>query len=501
MSHLLLEAKGISKAFPGVKALKQVNLQIEAGEIHGLIGENGAGKSTIIKILAGVYTPDEGSVWFMGEDCNNEGIEQSLSRGISVIYQELCLVPYMTVYENIILGFEPCSHGFYAKTEARNRAARVLEELELDLPLDTQVGRVEIAVQQMVEIAKAFSRNAKLIIMDEPTSSLTNKEVEKLYCIMRKLKDKGVSILFVSHKLEEVSYICDRVTVFRDGQSIVTRRITNMTRDQMVYAMVGREITNYYTVTHTPGTEVVLQVRDLSKRGYVNHVDFHLCKGEVLGFTGLIGAGRTETAQLLFGLNTPDSGEILLHGKPVRFRGPHEAVEAGVALVPENRKEQGIFPLMGVSFNMTIVVLREFMKRLRVNKGKEEKIIQDYMKALRVKASSPSQHISNLSGGNQQKVIFGRWLATKPDVLILDEPTRGVDISAKTEIYGIIDELAKSGVSIIMISSELPEIINISDRIVVMSRGAVVATLDSKEDFSQETIMNYCVGGPAEDER
>ncbi len=497
MAETLLEAKGITKIFPGVKALDRIDLTIEAGEIHGLIGENGAGKSTIIKILAGVHTPDGGVIRFNGRELGRESISQALPQGISVIYQELCLVPYMKVYENIVIGFEKGKRGLYSWRESRRRAAEVLRQLDVDLPLDAEVGKLDIAVQQMVEIAKAFSRQAKLIIMDEPTSSLTNKEVDKLYAIMRKLKAEGVSILFVSHKLEEVAEICDRVTVFRDGQSIVTEKVGALSRDQMVYAMVGREITNYYTVTHTPLAAKVLEVKNLSQQGLVDNVSFDLYKGEVLGFTGLIGAGRTETTQLLFGLATPDSGEVLLNGKPVRFSSPFEAVEAGIALVPENRKDQGIFPQMDVAFNMTISVLGRFIKNLHVNSRTERGIVKNYMQALRVKASSMRQLIGNLSGGNQQKVILGRWLAANPSVLILDEPTRGIDINAKTEIYAIIDELAKRGVSIIVISSELPEVINISDRIVVMSKGSIVATLNDKKDFSQQTIMNYCLGGPA----
>ncbi len=497
MADLLLEARGVSKAFPGVKALKKIDLLVEEGEIHGLIGENGAGKSTIIKILAGVHTPDEGVITFGGTDCKDEDITQSLSRGISVIYQELCLVPHMKVYENIVIGFEEGRHGLYSQRESRKKAAEVLRRLDLDLPLDTEVGKLDIAVQQMVEIAKAFSRNAKLIIMDEPTSSLTNKEVDKLYTIMRKLKSEGVSILFVSHKLEEVSEICDRVTVFRDGESIVAKKTAELTRDQMVYAMVGREITNYYTVTHTPTSETVLEVKNLCQRGVVRDVSFDLHRGEVLGFTGLIGAGRTETAHLLFGLAAPDSGEVRLKGQPVAFANPFEAVRAGIALVPENRKDQGIFPQMDVGFNMTISIMDRFIKPLRIDRATEGGIVRKYMESLRVKASSVRQLISNLSGGNQQKVILGRWLAPPPVVLILDEPTRGIDINAKTEIYAIIDELAKQGVAVIVISSELPEVINISDRIVVMSHGRVTAVLNDKQEFSQENIMNYCLGGPA----
>ena len=347
----------------------------------------------------------------------------------------------------------------------------------------------------MVEIAKAFSRNSKLIIMDEPTSSLSDKEVKILYRIIHNLKVKGISTLFVSHKLEEVVEICDRITVFRDGQSIVTKDIHEVTREQMVFDMVGREIKNYYTLTHTPGKEVILTVKNLYKEGYVDDVSFELKKGEVLGVTGLIGAGRTEMASALFGLLQPERGEIIFEGKRLEIRNPAQAISMGIAMVPENRKEQGIIPQMGVGYNISLAVLDAFIKFIKVNRKREKGIIGQYMNALRVKASSPRQHIGNLSGGNQQKAIIARWLATNPKVLILDEPTKGIDIGAKTEIYSIIDELAKQGVAIMLISSELPEVINTSDRIIVMKNRRIAGVLNDRAEFAQENIMNYCLGG------
>ena len=495
MSDILLEATGITKTFPGVKALDCVNLTIRQGEVHGLIGENGAGKSTIIKVLAGVYAPDEGKISFMGQECRNESISQALQRGISVIYQELCLVPHMKVYENIMLGFDIGKGEAYSAARTREKAREIVSMLELDLPLDEEVCKLDIAVQQMVEIAKAFSRNSKLIIMDEPTSSLSDKEVKILYRIIHNLKVKGISTLFVSHKLEEVVEICDRITVFRDGQSIVTKDIHEVTREQMVFDMVGREIKNYYTLTHTPGKEVVLTVKNLYKEGYVDDVSFELKKGEVLGVTGLIGAGRTEMASALFGLLQPERGEIIFEGKRLEIRNPAQAISMGIAMVPENRKEQGIIPQMGVGYNISLAVLDAFIKFIKVNRKQEKGIIGQYMNALRVKASSPRQHIGNLSGGNQQKAIIARWLATNPKVLILDEPTKGIDIGAKTEIYSIIDELAKQGVAIMLISSELPEVINTSDRIIVMKNRRIAGVLNDRAEFAQENIMNYCLGG------
>lgn len=495
MAEVLLEVSGVTKSFPGVQALKGVNLCVKKGEIHGLVGENGAGKSTIIKVLAGIYKPDQGRIVFDGQDCGGEDISKSLASGISVIYQELCLVPHMKVYENIMLGTE-LEKGFsYSKEQYRKRAGEIIAELGLDLPLDAAVDELDIAVQQMVEIAKAFSRDAKLVIMDEPTSSLTNKEVEVLYRIMRTLKQKGYSVLFVSHKLEEIEAVCDQVTIFRDGEMITSAKVGELTRAEMVAAMVGREVTNYYTKTHVPTADMLLEVRGLTKKGAVREVSFSLNRGEVLGFTGLIGAGRTETMQMLFGLLHPDSGKIFLKGRELHLDSPAQAIRAGIALVPENRKEQGLIPENSVGFNMTISVLEAFIKRLRVSLKKENSIIRKYMDVLRVKASSKEQLISSLSGGNQQKVILGRWLATNPEILILDEPTRGIDIGAKAEIYAIIDELAKKGTAIILISSELPEVINTSDRIAVMSQGKLVKIVEDKKEFNQEVIMNYCLGG------
>lgn len=495
MSDVLLEVREISKSFPGVKALDRVNLTINKGEVHGLIGENGAGKSTVIKVLAGVYAPDEGYISFMGQELKSESISRALQRGISVIYQELCLVPHMKVYENIMLGFEEGKGEVYSASETRKRAQEIISDLGLELPLDEEVCKLDIAVQQMVEIAKAFSRNSKLIIMDEPTSSLSDKEVEILYRIIGNLKRQGISTLFVSHKLEEILKICDRITVFRDGQSIATKNVMDVTRDQMVFDMVGREIKNYYRLTHKPGEETILEVKNLYKEGRVNNVSFYVKRGEVLGITGLIGAGRTEMVSMLFGLDSPESGEIMLDGKSVEIKSPWEAVNYGIALVPENRKEQGIVPQMGVGFNISIAILEKFIRWIGINKQAEQSIIRNHMESLRVKASSSEQQIGNLSGGNQQKAILARWLATNPRILILDEPTKGIDIGAKTEIYSIIDQLAKEGVAIILISSELPEVINTSDRIIVMRNHEISGVLEERSEFYQENIMNYCLGG------
>ncbi len=495
MSELLLNVENVTKTFPGVVALDNVSLKVNKGEIHGLIGENGAGKSTIIKILAGIYRPDSGKLSFDGEEYAGDTISGSIGRGISVIYQELCLEPYMTVYENIVLGLEEYRHGFYSAYESKKKAAKILEELGLELPLDTMLCKLDIAMQQMVEIAKALSRNAKLIILDEPTSSISTKEIDKLFSIMENLKKRGVSSLFVSHKLEEIERICDRITIYRDGKLISSGRTADYTRDQMVRDMVGREVSNYYTKTHTVGSdEVVLKVDHLKSVGLVRDVSFELRKGEVLGVTGMVGSGRTEIAQVLFGLHPGYDGKIIVKGKELKLKSPRQAIANGIVLVPENRKEQGIIQQMDVGYNITLGILKQLIHFIFCNRRTEESIISKYMSSLRIKATSENQCIGSLSGGNQQKAILARWIVAKPDVLILDEPTRGIDIGAKAEIYAIINDLASQGVSIIVISSELPEVINVSDRIMVVREKRIVATLEPDE-FSQENILNYSVGG------
>lgn len=361
--------------------------------------------------------------------------------------------------------------------------------------MDTMLCKLDIAMQQMVEIAKALSRNAKLIILDEPTSSISTKEIDKLFSIMENLKKRGVSSLFVSHKLEEIERICDRITIYRDGKLISSGRTADYTRDQMVRDMVGREVSNYYTKTHTVGSdEVVLKVDHLKSVGLVRDVSFELRKGEVLGVTGMVGSGRTEIAQVLFGLHPGYDGKIIVKGKELKLKSPRQAIANGIVLVPENRKEQGIIQQMDVGYNITLGILKQLIHFIFCNRRTEESIISKYMSSLRIKATSENQCIGSLSGGNQQKAILARWIVAKPDVLILDEPTRGIDIGAKAEIYAIINDLASQGVSIIVISSELPEVINVSDRIMVVREKRIVATLEPDE-FSQENILNYSVGG------
>ena len=434
---ILLEMKNVNKQFPGVKALDHVSLAVRAGEVHALLGENGAGKSTLIKVLGGIYKADWRFV-------NHRAMEE--------------------------------------------QAQKLLDDYHLKIDASELLVNLTIAQQQMVEIIKAISYNSRILVMDEPTSSISDKEVEFLFGIMRSLTAKGVGIIYISHKMSELQQICDRVTVMRDGASIGTKVVRETANDELISMMVGRTLTSYYTRDFTKGGEVILKAEHISDGDMVKDASFEVRKGEIVGFAGLVGAGRSETMQAIFGLNKKAKGQVWVDGKEVSIHSPLEALDEGLALVPEDRKLDGLYLVQSVQYNMTIEVLRDFMKGISVNSKMEEEITQEYIDKLSIKTPSQDQEIRNLSGGNQQKVLIGRWLATKPKILILDEPTRGVDVGAKSEIYAIMNELAKGGMTIIMISSELPEIINMSDRVYVFSEGRVTGCLDHSE-VTQESIM------------
>ena len=485
----LLEMQGISKSFPGVKALQNVNFQLKAGEVHALLGENGAGKSTLIKVLGGIYHADEGSITIEGKPVVIDGVHAAHAAGISIVHQELVLVPHMTVAENIFLGREPGTPMHVDHAKMRKDAQELLDAYDMHIQADTLVGRLSIAQQQMVEIVKAVSFNAKILVLDEPTSSISDKEVNFLFDTMRTLTSKGVGIIYISHKMSELQQICDRVTIMRDGMAVGTRVVKEATYDELIALMVGRELTNYYTrdfVTE-PG-EVVLKCEHISDGHIAKDASFELHKGEIIGFAGLVGAGRSETMKAVFGLAPHMSGEVYVHGQKVKIGSPVDALKHGIALVPESRKTEGLYLVQSVKYNTTIEVLGEFLTKLRLNRKKEDEITQKYIDMMKTKTPSQEQVMGTLSGGNQQKVLIGRWLATDPDILILDEPTRGVDVGAKAEIYSIMNDLAKKGMSIIMISSELPEIINMSDRVYVMCEGRVTGCLNH-EEATQEGIM------------
>lgn len=495
MSRKLLEMTGVNKRFPGVYALKGVDFTLESGEVHALLGENGAGKSTLMKILGGIYSIDEGNIFIEGNEVQINDVKEAQKYGISIIHQEIVLVPYLSIAENIYLGREPLTNaGLIDRKLMYDSAQKFLDDFDMGLSAQTLVGNLTVAQQQMIEIIKAVSFNSKIIVMDEPTSSLSEKEVEFLFKTIRNLKAQGVGMVYISHRMNELFQVTDRITVMRDGEYIGTV-ITKETKiDNLIAMMVGRELTNYYVRDFgTPG-EPVLQVRHLSKKGVLDNASFELYKGEILGFAGLVGAGRSELMKCIFGLELFEQGEILINGEKAIIRNPNDAIKNRIAYVTENRKEEGLFLIKSVQYNLTIKILDEFMKFFRVNSKYEKNVTNDYIQELSIKTPNVEQTVGNLSGGNQQKVLISRWLATKPKVLILDEPTRGVDVGAKAEIYTIINQLVKEGVSIIMVSSELPEVINMSDRIAVMANGKI-QTILNRDVFSQETIMHYATGG------
>ncbi|MBR3001150.1 MAG: sugar ABC transporter ATP-binding protein, partial [Oscillospiraceae bacterium] len=472
---------------------QDVDFQLKAGEIHALLGENGAGKSTLIKVLGGIYHPEKGSFFIDGKEAIITDVNSARDNGISIIHQELVLVPRMTVAENIFLGREPMGRFGVDKAKMIIDAQKMLDHFNVGIAADMEIADLTIAKQQMVEIVKAISFNCRILVMDEPTSSIADKEVQALFDIMRDLTKRGVGIIYISHKMSEIFEVCDRVTVLRDGMYIDTCTVAETSRDQLVSMMVGRELDQYYVRDHVDSDEVVMRCLHISDgkklHSRVKDVSFELHKGEILGFSGLVGAGRSETMQCIFGLTKGSKGEIELEGKKVNIRSAVDAMDYGIAMVPEDRKLEGLYHVQSVRFNSTIEVLHQFIHYLYVNSARESEITQEYIDKMHTKTPSQEQSVTNLSGGNQQKVMIGRWMATNPRVLILDEPTRGVDVGAKAEIYEIMNELTKQGVSIIMISSELPEIINMSDRVYVMYEGRITGCI-KREDISQESIMH-----------
>lgn len=499
MQPPLLHMREISKAFPGVQALKSVELVVYPGEILGLLGENGAGKSTLMKILNGVYPADAGTIEWNGQPVSITSPAHAQHIGIAMIHQELALIPYLDAAKNIYLGREP--RGRLPGTIDWGRlyadAERQLRELSIDLPIRTPVRFFSLAQQQMIEVAKALSLNARLIVMDEPTSSLTDREVEKLFAQMRELRARDVSIIFISHRLEEVMDICDRVTVLRDGELVGSKPVAEVTTHEIIQMMVGRELTQTQERReHTPSEEVILQVRGLCRGNVLRDISFDLHRGEILGIAGLVGAGRTELAQTLFGVYPATQGEIVLEGRPLRIRRPSQAIENGIGLVPENRKEEGLFLGLSVSENIVVAKLRRLVAGLLVRWGAVRQISEDYVKRLNVRTPSVQQTVRNLSGGNQQKVVIAKWLTMNPKILILDEPTRGIDVNAKAEIHRLIRHLADSGVGIIVISSELPEILQISDRILVMHEGRITGEFEAAT-ATQQALMQAAVGAAA----
>lgn len=494
MAKHALEMKSISKKFGNTHALNGIDFKLNTGEVHALLGENGAGKSTLIKVLGGIHKPDTGSIFINDKEVNISGVNEARELGIGIIHQEIVLVPYLSVAENIFLGREILNKfGIKDKKEMNKRATEMVSKLGLDIDVTTIVGDLSIAQQQMVEITKATSFNVRILIMDEPTSSLSDEEVEKLFETIDRLKKNNVSIVYISHRMEELFKITDRITVIRDGTYVGTVETSQTTVDNLVTMMVGRSLDNYYPRDYSVKEEVVLKVENLCQKDIFRDINFTVNKGEILGFSGLVGAGRSEIMQSIF-CGDYDRGEIFLNGKKVNFNNCRKSIDNGIALVPEDRKKQGLVLNNSVGFNITLSSLKFSTDGLLINESKRKKTIEEYVKKLRIKTASTEIEVSSLSGGNQQKVVIAKWLAIKPKLLILDEPTRGVDIGAKAEIYSIINELAKEGIAIILISSELPEIINMCDNVCVVRQGEIVGKL-CKDDISQENIMKLATGG------
>ena len=493
MENLILRMENITKKFPGVIASNNVNLDVRKREILSLMGENGAGKSTLMKVLSGVIQKDSGKIFFNGAEVTIENPIHAQKLGISIIHQELNLAPNMTIYENVFMGMEKRKGYFFIdKKRSRQRAAEALAQIGMDIDVDTLVKDLSIAQRQMVEIAKAVSMNAKLIIMDEPTSSLTEIEIAVLKKLILKLKDQGVSIVFISHKIDEVIELSDRVTVLRDGIVAGTLGRNDITRDNLIKLMVGRVINDIYPRTEHQITDEALRVENLSTKGLLKGVSFSVRKGEILGFAGLIGAGRTEMIRAMIGLDKKSSGTIYKDSKIVDIRHPSDALKHKIAYAPEDRKLEGLVLNMTIRENTTLSILERINTLSFINRAQDRSITKKYMKDINVVATGTEQPVGNLSGGNQQKVVIGKVLATEPDILILDEPTRGVDVGAKKEIHSIINELAGQGMAIIIISSELPEILGMSDRIIVMHEGEVKGEIDSK-DATQEHILHMAI--------
>ena len=493
---VVLKAEKINKSFPGVKVLSDVSFDLEEGEVHILLGENGAGKSTLMKIFSGLYSVDSGDIYVNGEKVTIRNTKDSQNLGISIIYQEFDLVPYLTVAQNIFLGREPLKKdGSINQGEMRKKSREYLEFLRANIDVDAKVCTLGVAQQQLVEVAKAVSQDAKILIMDEPTATLSDSEIERLFETIRRLQQNKVSIIYISHRLQELKQIGTRVTVLRDGMTICTEDIQKISMDELVHRMVGREVSQKRVrLQNTATEEVALKVSHLNRKGILHDISIQVHKGEIVALAGLVGAGRTELVHAIFGIDKIDSGQVEILGKEIEKPTPGKCVKSGLGLLPESRKENGLSLTLPIYQNTSQAAMEKLTRHGILNLKKEREVAKKYIRQMNIVCTGPDIEPLYLSGGNQQKVVIGKWLFTESDVLIFDEPSRGIDVGAREEIYHIIDDLAKKGTAILVISSDLPEVLTISDRIYVMREGRIAGELNC-DSSTQELIMGYASGG------
>lgn len=492
----LVQMKGISKAFSGNKVLENVQFEIMPGEIHALMGENGAGKSTLMKILTGIYERDSGTVVIKGKEVHFKNAKEAELEGIAVIHQELNIIPYLTVAENMFLGKELTigKSGFLKIKEMKKKTKEYLNRIGIDLDPDIEAGKLSVGQQQMIEIARAIAANTEVLIMDEPTAALTDREIKALFKVILSLKDQGVGIVYISHRMEEIFQICDRISVLRDGEFVGVKQIKETNFEEIVRMMVGRELGERYPERTAKFGNEQIRIENFTSKGIFENISFSVKQGEILGVAGLMGAGRTEIMEALFGFRHKQSGKVFINDKEVKIHSPYDAIKAGIGFITEDRKTEGLVLDLSVRENLSLPNLKKISRHNMISTKKEQSFVDEMIKKLHVKTSGREQTVKSLSGGNQQKIVFGKWLGIEPKILILDEPTRGVDVGAKKEIYQIMNELTNQGVSIIMVSSELPEILGMSDRVLVIHEGKIGGLLDRSE-ATQEKIMQAATGG------
>ena len=490
MEEYIVQVEHINKSFSGVQVLKDVAFNLKSGEVMALLGENGAGKSTLMKILSGVYTRDSGDMYLFGKPQGDLDTKKAQELGVAIIHQELNMCSHLTVAENIFLGREVKKGVRLDSREMNMKTCEILKSLKMDLDPDQTVGELSVSKQQMVEIAKALSIHARVLIMDEPTSALSSKEIDELFRIIKQLKDEGCGIIYISHRLDELKHLADRVTVLRDGEFIMQGKFQDYTMSQLIANMVGRNITNQFPRVETNRGRKILEVRNLNAGHMVRNISLELYEGEIVGIAGLMGAGRTETTRAIFGIDPKESGEIILDGKEVKIKKPMDAIKAGIVLAPEDRKKDGLCTKLSVRENVALSNLDLLVNKIgRVNKKKEKEMVHKAIKDLNIKLANEEISAVSLSGGNQQKVVVGKWLARYSRVVIFDEPTTGIDIGAKIEIYNMMNELKKSGTGVLFISSEMPEVLGISDRILVMCDGRITGEM-SREEAAEDVILS-----------